>query len=148
MRIIEHHMMDDFAQSCLRSSKEGEVCQSCWKCFRKNTMLGRPFKMSGEIKKFLSKQPLKQAVSTLYSIQRRGVASNGIRVEEKFPHLKPHLEMNLTWLERHYPPALELLPDRYRDYTTNRLEQISAKMTQGDIELLHAVDIYPETEGD
>ena len=148
MRIIEHHMMDDFAQSCLRSSKEGEVCQSCWKCFRKNTMLGRPFKMSGEIKKFLSKEPLKQAVSTLYSIQRGGVASNGIRVEEKFPHLNPHLEMNLTWLERHYPPALELLPDRYRDYTTNRLEQISAKMTQGDIELLHAVDIYPETEGD
>jgi glycosyltransferase involved in cell wall biosynthesis len=148
MRIVQHHHLDNWAQSCLRSSKEGEVCQSCWKCFRKNTLLGRPFKMSPEITKFLKEEPLKQAVSTLFSIQSGGVASNGTNIESTFPHLKSLLEMNLNWLERHYPPALELLPKRYREYTTNRLEQISAKMTQGDVESLHAVDLYPDIEQD
>jgi len=104
--------------------------------------------MSGEIKKFLAEEPLKQAVSTLFSIQSGGVAANGTKIESTFPHLKSLLEMNLNWLERHYPPALQLLPERYREYTTNRLEQISAKMTQGDVESLFAVDLYPDIEQD
>ena len=70
MRIVQSNNLEQHAQSCLRSNKPGVPCSACWKCFRKNSFLGHPFKISNEIITFLNKRPLKQAASTLYSIQR------------------------------------------------------------------------------
>ena len=68
--IVAQNGLLDYAQSCLRSDIPGVPCGACWKCFRKNTLAGHEFKFSKEIDTFLQKRPLKQAASTLYSIQK------------------------------------------------------------------------------
>ena len=133
-----------WAQSCLRSDIPGEVCGKCWKCFRKNSLLGIPFTLKGEIETFLSKRPLKQAASTLYSMQKGGVSKEGIDVNNLFDDLKPLLEENFEFLEKHYPPALELIPMRYREFTTTMLSNFASAMTKEDINQLRDIDFYPE----
>ena len=51
----------------------------------KNSMKGEAIKISGEIESFLGKEPLKQMVSTLYSLQ--GYQSLKLMKLEKFPHI-------------------------------------------------------------
>ena len=80
------------------------------KCFRKNSMLGLPFSMSNEIITFLGKEPIKQAASTLYSIQRGGVSSEGKDIRTEFPQIHSLLKMDFSFLDHHYAPALKLNP--------------------------------------
>ena len=122
MMIVKQKGWLGWAQSCLRSNIPGEVCGRCWKCFRKNSLLGTSFIFEGEIKKFLSKRPLKQAASTLYSMQKGSVSKEGINVELLFDDLKPLLEKDLSFLERNYQPALDLVPQRYRAFTKGILQ--------------------------
>lgn len=145
MQIVEQMKWIGFAQSCLRSNTPGNVCGRCWKCFRKNSLLGIPFKLEGEIETFLAKRPLKQAASTLYSIQQGGVSEKGIKIAERFPDLNPLLAIDFDFLNRYLPTALELLPARYRDYTTERLTQYSQPMSASDIEKLREVDLFSES---
>ena len=145
MQIVEQMKWIGFAQSCLRSNTPGNVCGRCWKCFRKNSLLGIPFKLEGEIETFLAKRPLKQAASTLYSIQQGGVSEKGIKIAERFPDLNPLLAIDFDFLNRYLPTASELLPARYRDYTTERLTQYSQPMLASDIEKLREVDLFSES---
>lgn len=146
MQIVEQMKWIGFAQSCLRSNTPGNVCGRCWKCFRKNSLLGIPFKLEGEIETFLAKRPLKQAASTLYSIQQGGVSEKGIKIAERFPDLNPLLAIDFDFLNRYLPTASELLPARYRDYTTERLTQYSQPMLASDIEKLREVDLFSESD--
>jgi hypothetical protein len=145
MQIVEQMNWTGFAQSCLRSNTPGKVCGRCWKCFRKNSLLGIPFKLEGEIETFLAKRPLKQAASTLYSIQQGGVSEKGIKIKERFPDLKPLLALDFDFLNRYLPTASELLPARYRDYTVERLIQYSQSMKASDLEKLKQVDLFSES---
>jgi chondroitin synthase len=145
MQIVEQMNWTGFAQSCLRSNTPGKVCGRCWKCFRKNSLLGIPFKLEGEIETFLAKRPLKQAASTLYSIQQGGVSEKGIKIKERFPDLKPLLALDFDFLNRYLPTASELLPPRYRDYTVERLKQYSQPMSASDLEKLRQVDLFSES---
>ena len=76
--------------------------------FQKKLFVGNIIYFEGEIKKFLSKRPLKQAASALYSMQKGSVSKEGINVELLFDDLKPLLEKDLSFLERNYQPALDL----------------------------------------
>ena len=145
MQIVEQMNWTGFAQSCLRSNTPGKVCGRCWKCFRKNSLLGIPFKLEGEIETFLAKRPLKQAASTLYSIQQGGVSEKGIKIAERFPDLNPLLAIDFDFLNRFLPTASELLPARYRDYTVERLKQYSQPMLVSDLEKLRQVDLFSES---
>lgn len=144
MKICEEKGWLGWAQSCLRSNIPGEVCGKCWKCFRKNSLLGVPYTLKGEIETFLSKRPLKQAASTLYSMQKGGLSKEGIEVNDLFDDLKPLLEKDLTFLEKHYPPALELIPMRYRNFTIGVLSTFVDAMTKQNINLLKQIDFYPD----
>ena len=68
-------------------------------------MLGLPFSMSNEIITFLGKEPIKQAASTLYSIQRGGVSSDGKDIRGEFPQIQSLLDMDFSFLDHHYAPA-------------------------------------------
>ncbi|MEC7484707.1 MAG: DUF6395 domain-containing protein, partial [Candidatus Thermoplasmatota archaeon] len=92
LAIVQHHGWDGWAQSCLRSPTPGKVCGSCWKCFRKNTLQGDDYTMSSEISTFLKKKPLKQAVSTLYSIQRGKLLEKHRNFKKDFEHLATFLQ--------------------------------------------------------
>jgi hypothetical protein len=144
MNIVQANNWDGWAQSCLRSNIPGKVCERCWKCFRKNSLLGLEFQFAGEIETFLSARPLKQTASTIYSIQKGGVSKKGIKIIDKFPDLESLISLNFDFLSRYYPPANELLPTRYRAFTEKRLAQYAKSMTASDIEFLHSIDFYPE----
>lgn len=143
--IVQASGLTGLAQSCLRSNKGGEVCGQCWKCFRKNSLVGHSFSLEGEIGTFLAKKPLKQAVSTLYSIDKCGVSDNGTVITQRFPEIQELLEgSNFDWLERFNPLAIELIPKKYRAYTQSRLLEHAAAMDSRDISEMEEIDLYPE----
>jgi hypothetical protein len=143
--IVQANGLTGLAQSCLRSNKGGEVCGQCWKCFRKNTLVGHPFSLNGEIETFLKKKPLKQAVSTLYSIEKAGVSDEGVVIVEKYPDIQALLHgSKFDWLERFNPLAIELIPQKYRLYTQARLHEYAEIMDSRDISMMESIDLYPE----
>jgi chondroitin synthase len=143
LEIVKKVGYEGWAQSCLRSKKGGEVCSKCWKCFRKNSLLGTPFEYTGEIETFLQKRPLKQAASTLYAIQKNGVSKNGVNVVEKIEDIGHLLEINFEWMERYYLPSLELLPPRYKDFTKKKLDSFCSQMSKDDIRKLQSLNMFP-----
>jgi len=146
MKIAVQQGWSGWAQSCLRSSKEGIGCGKCWKCFRKNTLIGLPFSMSNEIETFLSKTPLKQAASTLYSIQKNETSSEGIIITKKFSHLKPFIALDLSFLQYYHKSAMELIPDKYRKFTEDKLAQFALPMTTSNTAKLKKFDIYSASD--
>lgn len=146
LEIVKRVGYDGWAQSCLRSKKGGEVCSKCWKCFRKNSLLGVPFEYAGEIEKFLQKRPLKQAASTLYAIQKNGFSKNGVNIVTKLEDIRHLLEIDFEWMERYYAPSLELLPPRYKHFTKKKLENYSSQMSEEDIKKLQSLDMFPKDE--
>ena len=83
---------------------------------------------------------MKQAASTLYSMQKGGVSKEGIDVNDLFDDLKPLLKQDFRFLEKHYPPALELIPMRYRNFTSDILSTFAEAMTKEDIKELKKID--------
>lgn len=145
MNIVIASGWDGWAQSCLRSTRGGTVCGACWKCFRKNTLQGLPFTMSNEINTFLSKQPLKQAASTLYSIQRGGISKEGVNIVSQFPHIEPYVKMDFAFLEHHLDDALNLIPEKYRTFTETRLRRFSLPMDDNEKRQLQSIDLFEDS---
>ena len=127
-QIVELYGYGDFAQSCLRSPA-GSSCGRCWKCFRKNTLLGKPFEMSNEISTFLSKKPLKMAASTIYSIQKLHEDGLADEILELYPHIRELIDTDVSFLEGFYPQAVELIPEKYRKVTESLLGDCVNKMS-------------------
>jgi hypothetical protein len=144
LKIVNEIGHGGWAQSCLRSKKGGEVCGKCWKCFRKNSLLGIPFEYTGEIEKFLGKRPLKQAASTLYAIQKNGISKDGVNVVSKINDLRDLLDMDFNWMERYYSPSLELIPQRYRQFTKKKLHSFAKGMSDSDVQQLISMDMFPK----
>jgi hypothetical protein len=140
-RIVDKSGYGDFAESCLRSVEPGKVCGKCWKCFRKNSLKGKQVSIQGEIEAFLGKRPLKQAISTLYAIQRLPtVQQNQIRT--KFPELSKLIEEDYSLIERYYPGFLEIIPEEYREYIENKLNKIAEPMADNDQERLLNMNLF------
>jgi chondroitin synthase len=138
--LVENSNYAHFAESCLRSKKRGEVCGLCWKCFRKNSLKGKPIEIEGEILTFLGKRPLKQAISTLYAIQR--LPPNQLAsVNKQFPDLKELLEQDYSLIERHLPKAFELLPSEHRRIVQERLEAVSGAMSEDEMKHLFKINL-------
>ena len=118
--IVDAFGYGELAQSCLRAPV-GTSCGSCWKCFRKNTLIGKPFTMSKEISTFLSKKPLKMAASTIYSIQKLKEKGLAREILSEYEHINQLINMDVSFLEGYYPPAIKLVPEKYQKITENLL---------------------------
>jgi len=130
-RIVEMNGLIGYAQSCLRSTKPGEVCGRCWKCFRKNTTAGHDWEMSPEIDQFLRKEPMKQAASTIFAFQK--MAGWGGRIPKKlrgFPQVERFWGLDLTWLDQYLASSLDLLPPQYISTIREQLEKYAEPMTE------------------
>ena len=134
-KLVENSKYEHFAESCLRSNKRGEVCGLCWKCFRKNSLKGKPVEIKGEILAFLEKRPLKQAISTLYAIQRLP-SEQLASINNSFPDLNQLLKLDYSLIERHLSNALEILPDDCRGIVKKRLEDVSDAMSDDEVQRL------------
>ena len=139
-KIVEQSEYKNYAESCLRSEKSGSVCGKCWKCFRKNSMKGKDINIDGEISIFLAKRPLKQAISTLYAIQR--LPSEQVEyISSLYPDLKKYLTHDFTLIERYLPGALKLLPDGLKKYIELKINNFAEPMTKKEVQLLLTIDL-------
>lgn len=141
-KIVKKAGYIDFAQSCLRSSSE-LPCGSCWKCFRKNSLNGSDIILSNEIDTFLSKPKLKMAASTLYTIQQlRGKTPLFDKIVETYPTVSRHIDEDVSFLEQHYSPSLDLIPEKYRNYVRQKIELYVEKGS--DFNSIEGFNLYPE----
>jgi len=129
-KIVNENNFGDYATSCLRSTNPGELCNKCWKCFRKNTFNDLPWEMSREISTFLGKRPLKQGIATLYALQ---MISKNESIPEEAQDLAELMGENFDFLHNYWMPSLELLPSKYRHQVEKNLLKITNPME---------VDIY------
>lgn len=139
-KIVTKSGYSDYAQSCLRSSTK-DSCGECWKCFRKNSILGREIKISNEIHTFLNKPKLKMAASTIYSIQQ--MKENNIFFRDivtTYPSVSDNIHMDVSFLEKHYPLALELIPDKYKKYIKAKIATFVDDLQN--LELLENFNLY------
>ena len=139
-KIVEEAGWLNLAQSCLRSKIVGDSCGMCWKCFRKNSMKGEAVKISGEIESFLGKEPLKQMVSTLYSLQRLP-KSQIDEITKKFPHILRYIDLPLELLNRYIPDSFDMCPEQYRDGIIQKLNDVSEPMTEKEVNWVKTVDL-------
>tara|TARA_Y100001954_G_scaffold198707_1_gene216200 strand:+ start:766 stop:4398 length:3633 start_codon:yes stop_codon:yes gene_type:complete len=139
--IVEQSPYDDYSESCLRSSEEGKVCGRCWKCFRKNSLKGKAVSIQGEIEVFLRKRPLKQAISTLYAIQRLPIPQQEL-IKQQCPDLVELLEEDFSLIERYYTKSLEIIPERYRKQTLEKLNEVSKPMSESECEALLSMNLF------
>lgn len=143
-RIVSENQLIEYAQSCLRSDKPGMPCGSCWKCFRKNTLSGHEFTFSNEIDTFLQKRPLKQAASTLYSIQALEGGPFYADIIDKSEDLLDLINGDYSFLEFHHESSFKLIPEKYRRFTTNRLSLYSKAMGSKELQVLKSMDLFPQ----
>jgi len=98
-------------------------------------MKGKGVRLEGETAVFLDKRPLKQAISSLYAIQR--LPENQLtQIKEEHLDLIELLENDYSLIERHLPLAFDLLPNDYASTIRPRIENISKPMTKKEISTL------------
>lgn len=142
------------AQSCIRGTP-GEPCTRCWKCVRKSlldaSLTGNwpdhawvvESMAAREPMKFLTHRPIKHEDVLTYAMSRYDGELDELRL------LKARVrgdEIDVSWLKRHYPPALDLVPGKYRDDVRSKLEQYLAPMTAEDQEWFRRWSTEPVLE--
>jgi hypothetical protein len=115
MKICEESGILSFVNSCLRGNGNSG-CGKCWKCFHKNGPFGRPFDINAkEIQTFLQRRPLPTATHALWALKQ-------MNLESYAPDLSHLMAEDLSWWTSFYPPAKEILPARWRDGITQKIE--------------------------
>lgn len=142
-RIVDNSEYADFAESCLRSKEAGKVCGKCWKCFRKNSMKGKEVQIQGEIEIFLNKKPLKQAISTLYAIQRLPQEQQNF-IRRKFSDLSELMDGDYSMIERYNPMFFDIIPEMYRTHIAKKLNTVAEPMSESEIDNLLSIDLFAE----
>ena len=140
-RIVEKSGYDDYAESCLRSKEGGKVCGKCWKCFRKNSLKGKQVSLQGEIEIFLHKRPLKQAISTLYAIQRLPESQRKL-IQQNHLDLETLLDHDYSLIERYCPLFSEIIPEKYLSRIIKKLDSVSEPMTEKECSRLLSMDLF------
>ncbi len=140
LKIVEDSELGHLAQSCLRAKNAGVVCGECWKCFRKNSLRGEPVVFSKEVDTFLQKQPLKQAASTIYALQKIGLKNPNLL--EKYTHLKSVLQIDVNWLLHYHPDSDEYIPTEMRTYYLNKLKTHATVMTSEERNIVETLKLY------
>jgi len=101
-----------------------EGCGECWKCFHKNGPLGRPYNIeASEIQTFLNRRPLPTATHALWALKQMGHQSQA-------PDLQHHMEEDFSWWTCYYPPAKEILPERWKAGISDKISKHLPDMTR------------------
>jgi hypothetical protein len=127
-KIVKEANLHELAKSCLRSEIIGKTCEQCWKCFRKNIFNQQTWKMSNEISTFLSKRPLKQGIATLFALQQ--IMKTKGKIPEEANDLLPVIETDLSFLDEYWGPSMDLLPNKYREFTSEKLSGYASPMSR------------------
>ena len=82
--------------------------------------------MSNEISTFLAKRPLKQGIATLFALQL--LKSRGHQIPNEARDLEEIIDYDLSFLTQFLPDSLGLLPEKYFEYTVNKLNSYAKEM--------------------
>jgi hypothetical protein len=121
LMIVKQTSWLEHLNSCMRGDGVNG-CGRCWKCFHKNGPLGRPFDItSSEIQTFLNKRPMPTATHALWALQI-------MNQENQVPDLSHLFTSDLSWWAQVYPPAYNLLPNRWRTSIRNSISEFLKDM--------------------
>jgi hypothetical protein len=135
MKICESEGILPYMNSCLRGNGM-EGCGECWKCFHKNGPLGRPYDIeASEIQTFLNRRPLPTATHALWALKQMGHQSQA-------PDLQHHMEEDFSWWTCYYPPAKEILPERWKAGIIDKISKHLQDMTRPYV--LESVNYFDE----
>ena len=133
--ICSKSFVGKFARSCIRGDLSSP-CLKCWKCFRKTTVrksLGLDQEnravltnllSSKEVKMKLSKLPISHENVLLYAFSRLNFTHYPTSFRERF-----HYDQDLSFLERHYSPALAYVHPRIREEVESKVLSYLKKMS-------------------
>ncbi len=144
LKIVENSEFGHLTQSCLRSKNAGDVCGECWKCFRKNSLRGESVVFSKEIDTYLHQQPLKQAASTIYALQK--IFMNNSSLLERYPHLDSVLQMDVNWLFHYHPDSDAYIPSEMRSNYLNKLKTHATVMSNEERNIVETLKIYSQKD--
>ncbi len=114
LMIVKQTPWIEHLNSCMRGDGVNG-CGRCWKCFHKNGPLGRPFDItSSEIQTFLHRRPMPTATHALWALQT-------MNQEKQVPDLLHIFSSDFSWWAKVYPPAYNLLPNRWRTSIRNSI---------------------------
>jgi hypothetical protein len=147
-RLVMESPFQHLAQSCIRDVF-GAPCLDCWKCFRKSLLeatlagetlrpelLDRYFQIH-EAQKKLHEIPIKHEDVIMFILQRyRGEHPEMLALKRA---LRTD-EVDLTWIERWFTPAREVLAEKYRADTESSITRAVPPMTAQDLENVRSWD--------
>lgn len=133
--ICSKSFVGNFARSCIRGDLSSP-CLKCWKCFRKTTVrksleleeedsaVLAGLLSSKEVKMKLSKLPISHENVLLYAFSKLNFANYPTSFQERF-----QFHEDLSYLERHYSPALAYVHPRIRDEVESKVRSFLGKMS-------------------
>ncbi|WP_440901326.1 DUF6395 domain-containing protein, partial [Actinosynnema sp.] len=149
--IVHRHALGRAAQSCVRGPRLGRPCGRCPKCARKALLaavvtgrwpsdraLERQWRDT-ETRQHLLASPMKVEPVLAHAAHRHladGGSSELLRLVAAKAGPDPR-----AWLVRSYPPALELLPERYREEVAERLGEYAEPMSPEESAAVRAYDV-------
>ena len=132
--ICSKSFIGKFARSCIRGDLLSP-CLKCWKCFRKTTVR-KSLKLeeedssvltgllsSKEVKMKLSKLPISHENVLLYAFSRLNFENYPSSFQKRF-----QFDQDLSYLERHYSPALAYVHPRIREEVESKVLSFLKKM--------------------
>lgn len=126
-RISDTGRYAGLAISCPRAAPDGTPCGTCFKCFRKLRLEGRPAvpEPDESVVHTFEKYPLKSATSLVYAAQRSAF---------RHPILDEYLDVDLGFLERYFDYAIQhMVPSHLREHIRAELASLGIEpMTEDD----------------
>ncbi len=136
--IVMNSSFYDYTRSCIRG-KFPKPCLNCWKCFRKSMVDNRlkNTKVSDrEMKKWLKVREVKRKL-TPHPISHENVLSWSLQGGNARGEMKNLLMnrmegkiRNMDFLTDWYSPSIELVPERYREETTQNIHNYLTEMDE------------------
>jgi len=140
--ILQRSPFGEISQSCIRG-EWGSPCMSCWKCFRKellthglnNEVVSQAvidmLTESNEVRlKLLENKPIRHECVLTHALSNSSSANDSIKALKTLVRGE---RIQIDWLERWNPMSKELIDERYRDETVEKLTEVLGLMTEGDV---------------
>ena len=116
--IADRGRFSGLAISCPRAAPDGSPCGTCFKCFRKMRLEGRPDAPDPDdaVLHLLEKYPLKSATSVVYAAQHSGY---------RHPAIDRYRAMDLDFLVRYFDYAVEhMLPPHLATHVRGQFDSL------------------------
>ncbi len=151
----------EYAHSCMRG-KWKNPCRRCWKCFRKlllesainddilSDLEYEELFSIPEATRYLSSFPIKHE-NVLTYITSKYPVDNSENVNMYMDLLKKRVrgdKMQTIWMEKYYPPMIEVIPEKYQEGLLKKLNQYLVPMSKEEQKFVEEWNMKPMLDDD